>query len=109
MGRKNCALKVFTGPINFNHRVPGEKQEVKDNIAFAKKFILTVWSRLKNGTNDTWAWIEGWSEAFIVEPIRSGHYCYNQGSKGEIVMGVSASIDETKELGITKSSGRIQS
>lgn len=39
----------------------------KDNIAFAKKFILDGLKDAGCIPNDGWAWIDGWSESFIVD------------------------------------------
>ena len=66
-------LPVFTHPIRlvFVYREKNRKRD-KDNIAFAKKFILDGLVMAGRIPNDTWAWIEGWQESFVVEPNDPG-------------------------------------
>jgi hypothetical protein len=66
-------LPVFTRKINltFVYREANRKRD-KDNIAFAKKFILDGLVTSGRVPNDTWAWIGDWSEAFVVEPNNPG-------------------------------------
>lgn len=61
-------LPTFTKPISltFVYREKNKKRD-KDNIAFAKKFILDGLVMAGKIPNDTWAWIDGWSEAFVVD------------------------------------------
>lgn len=61
-------LPVFTGPIHLTitYREKNRKRD-KDNIAFAKKFILDGLVQAGRIPNDTWAWIDGWREAFVVD------------------------------------------
>lgn len=65
-----CArsLPVFHHPIHLTivYREPNRKRD-KDNIAFAKKFILDGLVMAGKIPNDTWAWIDGWSESFVVD------------------------------------------
>lgn len=66
-------LPVFTKQINltFVYREKNKKRD-KDNIAFAKKFILDGLVMAGRVPNDTWAWIGDWSEAFIVDAADPG-------------------------------------
>jgi hypothetical protein len=66
-------LPVFTRQINltFVYREANHKRD-KDNIAFAKKFILDGLVMAGRIPNDTWAWVADWSEAFVVEPKNPG-------------------------------------
>lgn len=66
-------LPVFTKPIylTFVYREPNRKRD-KDNIAFAKKFILDGLVMAGVIPNDTWAWISGWSEGFVVDTKNPG-------------------------------------
>lgn len=66
-------LPVFTRPIHLTivYREPNRKRD-KDNIAFAKKFILDGLKDAGRIPNDGWAWIDGWSEAFVVDVADPG-------------------------------------
>lgn len=66
-------LPVFTRQINltFVYREKKRNRD-KDNIAFAKKFILDGLVMAGRIPNDTWAWIGDWTEAFVVEPKNPG-------------------------------------
>lgn len=66
-------LPVFTKAINltFVYREANRKRD-KDNIAFAKKFILDGLVMAGRVPNDTWAWIGDWSEAFVVDAAAPG-------------------------------------
>lgn len=66
-------LPVFTKMIRLTiiYREKNRKRD-KDNIAFAKKFILDGLKEAGRIPNDGWAWIDGWSEAFVVEPNDPG-------------------------------------
>lgn len=61
-------LPVFTRQIKFTvvYREKNRKRD-KDNIAFAKKFILDGLVVAGRIPNDTWEWIDGWTEAFVVD------------------------------------------
>lgn len=61
-------LPVFTRKINLTivYREATRKRD-KDNIAFAKKFILDGLVAAGRIPNDTWAWIGDWSEGFVVD------------------------------------------
>jgi len=66
-------LPVFTRPIKltFVYREKNKKRD-KDNIAFAKKFILDGLVVAGRIPNDTWAWIDGWAEEFVVDAADPG-------------------------------------
>lgn len=61
-------LPVFTKMITLTivYREPKRNRD-KDNIAFAKKFILDGLKESGRIPNDGWAWIDGWTEAFVVD------------------------------------------
>ena len=61
-------LPVFTRMIRLTivYREKNRKRD-KDNIAFAKKFILDGLKDAGRIPNDGWAWIDGWSEEFVVD------------------------------------------
>ena len=61
-------LPVFTRKIHLTIVYREKKRNRdKDNIAFAKKFILDGLKESGRIPNDGWAWIDGWSEAFVVD------------------------------------------
>lgn len=61
-------LPVFTKPIHLTitYREKNRKRD-KDNIAFAKKFILDGLVTAGRIANDGWKQIDGWSEGFVVD------------------------------------------
>lgn len=61
-------LPIFKKQIRLHivYREKNRKRD-KDNIAFAKKFILDGLKDAGRIPNDGWAWIDGWSEGFIVD------------------------------------------
>lgn len=61
-------LPVFTKPIHLTitYREKNRKRD-KDNIAFAKKFILDGLVAAGRIANDGWKQIDGWSEGFVVD------------------------------------------
>lgn len=61
-------LPVFTKMIHLTIIYREKKRNRdKDNIAFAKKFILDGLKDSGRIPNDGWAWIDGWSESFVVD------------------------------------------
>lgn len=66
-------LPVFTRMIRLTivYREKNRKRD-KDNIAFAKKFILDGLVVAGRIPNDTWAWIDGWAEEFVVDAADPG-------------------------------------
>jgi len=66
-------LTPFNGPIalNFTYKEKNRKRD-KDNIAFAKKFILDGLVMAGIIPNDTWAWIDSWTESFVVDAADPG-------------------------------------
>lgn len=66
-------LPVFTKMIRLTivYREKNRKRD-KDNIAFAKKFILDGLKDAGRIPNDGWAWIDGWSEQFVVDKADPG-------------------------------------
>ena len=71
------SLPIFHKPIRMTivYREQNRKRD-KDNIAFAKKFILDGLVMARRLLNDTWNWINGWSETFVVDPTDPGITVY---------------------------------
>lgn len=63
LGLKPCLGKVF---IEFNWYEPNMKRD-KDNIAFAKKFILDALVEEHILTSDGWRVIDGFADNFFID------------------------------------------
>lgn len=64
---KRHRIKPFKNPVDVHITwiEPNMKRD-KDNISFAKKFILDSLVKMKIIENDNWKWINGLSDKFLV-------------------------------------------
>ena len=59
----------FTGPVSLHFNwVEKNKKRDLDNICFAKKFILDALVTAQVITDDSWSYVNGFTDSFDVDP-----------------------------------------